>query len=68
MERSPRLKEKTLQIIFFIHVWGMGKWGFVGLFFLLWSLVASAKLTDLAEIPDWHRLDRFQKSISKQEF
>jgi N-acetylmuramoyl-L-alanine amidase len=46
----------------------MGKWGFVGLFFLLWSLVASAKLTDLAEIPDWHRLDRFQKSISKQEF
>ena len=46
----------------------MGKWGYVGLFFLLWSLVASAKLTDLAEIPDWHRLDRFQKSISKQEF
>jgi N-acetylmuramoyl-L-alanine amidase len=40
----------------------------VGLFFLLWSLVASAKLTDLAEIPDWHRLDRFQKSISKKEF
>jgi N-acetylmuramoyl-L-alanine amidase len=68
MERSPRLKEKTLQIIFFIHVWGMGKWGFVGLFFLLWSLVASAKLTDLAEIPDWSRLDRLQKSISKQEF
>ncbi|NBU87010.1 MAG: hypothetical protein EBS13_06895 [Verrucomicrobia bacterium] len=46
----------------------MGKWGFVGLFFLLWSLMASAKLTDLAEIPDWRRLDRFQKSISKQEF
>jgi N-acetylmuramoyl-L-alanine amidase len=68
MERSPRLKEKTLQIIFFIHVWGMGKWGYVGLFFLLWSLVASAKLTDLAEIPDWSRLDRLQKSISKQEF
>jgi N-acetylmuramoyl-L-alanine amidase len=46
----------------------MGKWGYVGLFFLLWSLVASAKLTDLAETPDWHRLDSFQKSISKQEF
>ena len=30
--------------------------------------MASAKLTDLAEIPDWRRLDRFQKSISKQEF
>ena len=46
----------------------MGKWGFVGLLYLLWSLVASAKLTDLAEIPDWHRLDSFQKSISKKEF
>ena len=68
MERSPRLKEKTLQIIFFIHVWDMGKWGFVGLFFLLWSLVASAKLTDLADPPDWSRLNNFQKSISKQEF
>ena len=68
MERSPRLKEKTLQIIFFIHVWDMGKWGFVGLFFLLWSLVASAKLTDLADPPDWSRLNSFQKSISKQEF
>jgi len=46
----------------------MGKWGFVGLFFLLWSLVASAKLTDLADPPDWSRLNSFQKSISKQEF
>ena len=46
----------------------MGKWGFVGLLYLLWSLVASAKLTDLAEIPDWSRLDSFQKSISKKEF
>jgi N-acetylmuramoyl-L-alanine amidase len=57
-----------LQIIFFIHVWGMGKWGFVGLLYLLWSLVAAAKLTDLANPPDWSRLDSFQKSISKQEF
>jgi N-acetylmuramoyl-L-alanine amidase len=46
----------------------MGKWGFVGLLYLLWSLVAAAKLTDLADPPDWRRLDRFQKSISKQEF
>ena len=46
----------------------MGKWGFVGLLYLLWSLVMSAKLTDLAEVPVWSRLDRFQKSISKQEF
>ena len=68
MKRSPRLKEKTLQIIFFIHVWDMGKWGFVGLFFLLRSLVAAAKLTDLADPPDWSRLNSFQESISKQEF
>jgi N-acetylmuramoyl-L-alanine amidase len=46
----------------------MGKWGFVGLLYLLWSLVAAAKLTDLADPPDWSRLDSFQKSISKQEF
>ena len=46
----------------------MGKWGFVGLFFLLWSLVASAKLTDLADPPDWSRLNSFHESISKQEF
>ena len=46
----------------------MGKWGFVGLLYLLWSLVAAAKLTDLADPPDWNRLDSFQKSISKQEF
>jgi N-acetylmuramoyl-L-alanine amidase len=30
--------------------------------------VAAAKLTDLADPPDWSRLDSFQKSISKQEF
>ena len=46
----------------------MGKWEFVGLLYLFWSLVASAKLTDLADPPDWRRLDRFQESISKQEF
>jgi N-acetylmuramoyl-L-alanine amidase len=46
----------------------MGKWGFVGLLYLLWSLVAAAKLTDLADPPNWSRLDSFQKSISKQEF
>jgi N-acetylmuramoyl-L-alanine amidase len=46
----------------------MGKWGFVGLLYLLWSLLAVAKLTDLADPPDWSRLDSFQKSISKQEF
>ena len=46
----------------------MGKWGFVGLLYLLWSLLAAAKLTDLADPPDWSRLDSFQKSISKQEF
>jgi N-acetylmuramoyl-L-alanine amidase len=46
----------------------MGKWGFVGLLYLLWSLVVAAKLTDLADPPDWSRLDSFQKSISKQEF
>jgi N-acetylmuramoyl-L-alanine amidase len=57
-----------LQIIFFIHVWGMGKWGFVGLLYLLWSLLAVAKLTDLADPPNWSRLDSFQKSISKKEF
>jgi N-acetylmuramoyl-L-alanine amidase len=31
-------------------------------------LLAVAKLTDLADPPDWSRLDSFQKSISKQEF
>ena len=46
----------------------MGKWGFVGLLYLLWSLLEAAKLTDLADPPDWSRLDSFQKSISKQEF
>jgi N-acetylmuramoyl-L-alanine amidase len=46
----------------------MGKWGFVGLLYLLWSLLAAAKLNDLADPPDWSRLDSFQKSISKQEF
>ena len=46
----------------------MGKCGFVGLVYLLWSLLAVAKLTDLADPPDWSRLDSFQKSISKQEF
>jgi N-acetylmuramoyl-L-alanine amidase len=46
----------------------MGKWGFVGLLYLLWSLLAVAKLTDLADPPNWSRLDSFQKSISKQEF
>ena len=46
----------------------MGKWGFVGLLYLLCSLVATAKLTDLADPPDWSRLDSFQKSINKQEF
>ena len=46
----------------------MGKWGIVGLLYLLGSLVVSAKLTELAKPPDWSRLDIFQKSISKQEF
>jgi len=46
----------------------MGKWGFVGLLYFLGSLVAMAKLTDLAEPPDWARLDSFQESISRQEF
>ena len=46
----------------------MGKWEFVGLLYLFWSLVASAKLTDLADPPDWRSLDRFQESISKKEF
>ena len=46
----------------------MGKWGFVGLLYLLWSLLAVAKLTDLADPPNWSRLDSFQKSISKKEF
>ena len=46
----------------------MGKWGFVIVLYLLWSLVVSAKLTDLAETPDWKRLDRYQESITKQEF
>ena len=46
----------------------MGKWGFVGLLYLLWSLFAVAKLTDLADPPNWSRLDSFQKSISKKEF
>ena len=46
----------------------MGKWGLVGLLYLLWSLVVAAKLTDLAEAPDWKRLDTFQKSITKYEF
>jgi len=46
----------------------MGKWGFVGLLYLLWSLVAAAKLTDLADPPDWSRLNSFHESISKQEF
>ena len=46
----------------------MGKWGIVGLLYLLGSLVVSAKLTELAKPPDWSRLDSFQKSISKQEF
>jgi N-acetylmuramoyl-L-alanine amidase len=36
--------------------------------YLLWSLLAVAKLTDLADPPNWSRLDSFQKSISKQEF
>ena len=46
----------------------MGKLGFVGLLYLFWSLFAVAKLTDLADPPNWSRLDSFQKSISKQEF
>ena len=46
----------------------MGKWEFAGLLYLFGSLVVSAKLTDLAETPDWKRLDRFQKTITKQEF
>lgn len=46
----------------------MGKWGFVGLLYFLGRLVAMAKLTDLAEPPDWARLDGFQESISRQEF
>jgi N-acetylmuramoyl-L-alanine amidase len=46
----------------------MGKWGFVGLLYLFWSLFAVAKLTDLADPPNWSRLDSFQKSISKKEF
>ena len=46
----------------------MGKWGCVGLLYLLWSLAVAAKLTDLAETPDWKRLDRFQESITRQEF
>jgi len=46
----------------------MGKWGIVGLLYLLWSGVVAAKLTDLAEAPDWKRLDTFQKSITKYEF
>ena len=65
---SLRRKEKTLQILFFNHGGGMGKWEFAGLLYLFGSLVVSAKLTDLAEKPDWKRLDRFQKSITKQEF
>ena len=46
----------------------MGKWEFAGLLYLFGSLVVSAKLTDLAETPDWKRLDRFQESITKYEF
>ena len=46
----------------------MGKWGFVGILYLFGGLVAAAKLSDLAEPPDWSGLDSFQKSISKQEF
>ena len=46
----------------------MGKWGCVGLLYLLWSLAVAAKLTDLAETPDWKRLDSFQDSITRQEF
>ena len=46
----------------------MGKWGLVGLLYLLWTGVVAAKLTDLAEAPDWKRLDTFQKSITKYEF
>ena len=65
---SLRRKEKTLQILFFNHGGGMGKWEFAGLLYLFGSLVVSAKLTDLAETPDWKRLDRFQKSITKQQF
>ena len=46
----------------------MGKWGLVGLLYLLLSLVGAAKLTDLANPPEWERLDSFQKSITKYEF
>jgi hypothetical protein len=46
----------------------MGKWGFVGVLYFLVSFIAVAKLTDLAEPPDWSSLDSLQKSISKQEF
>lgn len=46
----------------------MGKWWLVGLLYFLGSFMTEAKLTDLAEPPDWSSLDSFQKSISKQEF
>ena len=46
----------------------MGKWGFVGLLYLLWSLVAAPNSLIWRTHPIGDRLDRFQKSISKQEF
>ena len=66
-QSRPSTYRKTLQIIF-IHGWGMGKWGLVGLLYLLLCLVVAAKLTDLANPPEWERLDSFQKSITKYEF
>ena len=42
--------------------------GICGIIVFIVELVAAAKLTDLADPPDWNRLDSFQKSISKQEF
>ena len=46
----------------------MGKLVFGGLLYCLGCLTALANLTDLAEEPDWGRLDSFQKCISKGEF
>jgi len=46
----------------------MGKRVFVGFLYLLSCWVVAAKLTDLGEVPDWKRLDTFQKSITKYEF
>ena len=65
---STRIKRKDFANHFFIHVYYMSKCGFVGLLYFFWSLVVAAKLTDLAEKPDWGKLDCFQESINREEF